>query len=342
MEIKEQLIDSGAVIGYRPNLKYEKFNKPVEQTEPININQYINKASYSTTLKSFLNNLPNAVLENLNENIDIINEMIDRLCKEFDNETHDTYSNINSFVNALRAKNNEYAKEFLNAHKANIGKSQIPEIIELLENEKERINIISDTLKILYYGTSNITNEECKQKDAEMTAVLVEKEKQGKGINYLALSVDSVLNKSINTYSVKIDEACTKLEQVAYLRDENGVNNPILTPMIQRLFLEVDDEINARSNSYDMQQSIDTTRKALYNYYIKRKDLNEFYNTVSETSREGSYLLSKISFFEKETDNSIENINKTLMGNSFFVNSMEKLMAEKQQLRKVYATISYT
>lgn len=342
MEIKEQLTDSGAVIGYRPNLKYEKTNKPVTQTEPVNINQYVNKSSYSTTLKSFLNNLPNAVISNLSENIDIIDEMIDRLCKEFDNENHSSYSNINSFVNALRAKNNEYAKEFLNAHKTDITKSQIPEIIEVLENEKDRINVIIDTLKTLYYGTSNITTEECKRKDTEIASVLIEKDKQGKGLNYLTLSYDSILNKSINTYSTKIDEACIKLEQVAYLKDENNVSNPMLTSMIQRLFLETDDEINARSNSYDIQQSIDTTRKALYNYYIKRSDLNEFYNTVSESSTEGTYLMSKISFFEKEVNDSIENVNRTMMGNSYFMNSLEKLMTEKQQLRKVYATISYT
>lgn len=342
MEIREQLTDSGAVIGYRPNLKYEKTNKPVTETAPVNINQHINKANYSTTLKSYLNNLPNAIISNLTENVDIIDTMIDRLCKEFDNENHDSYSNINSFVSALRTGNSEYAKEFLTAHKTDISKSQIPEIIEVLENEKNRINVIVDTLKTLYYGTSNITNEECKQKDTEISSVLIEKDKQGKGLNYLTLSYDSVLNKSINTYSTKVDEACIKLEQVAYLKDENGISNKILVPMIQHLFSEVDDEINVRSNTYDMQQSIDTVRKALYNYYIKRSDLNEFYNTVTESATEGTYLMSKISFFEKEVSDAIENANRTMMGNSYFMNSLGKLMTEKQQLRKVYATISYT
>ena len=342
MEIKEQLVDSGAVIGYRPDLKYEKDNKPITQAKPVNINQYIGKSNHSTTLKSYLNNMPNAVISNLEENIEIIDEMIDRLCKEFDSGEYDSYSNINSFVNALRAGNAEYAKEFLEAHKLDISKNQIPEIIEILENEKNRVNVIIDTLKTLYYGNTNITNEECKQIDTEMALVLTEKEKQGKGINYLTLSYDSLLNKSINTYSTKIDEACIELENVAYIKDENGVNNPILIPMIQRLFLEVDNEINARSNTYDMQQSIDTMRKALYNYYIKRSNLNEFYNAVSETSTEGTYLISKISFFEKEANNSIENVNRTMLGNSYFMSSTKNLMTEKQQLRKVYATISYT
>ncbi len=91
------------------------------------------------------------------------------------------------------------------------------------------------------------------------------------------------------------------------------MNNSILLPMIEQLYKEVDNEINARTDSYNMQQNVDTARKALYNYYIKRSDLNEFYNVVAETSSDGSYLLSKISSFENKLDNAIENINKTML-----------------------------
>ena len=87
---------------------------------------------------------------------------------------------------------------------------------------------------------------------------------------------------------------------------------------------------------------VDTTRKALYNYYIKRSDLSQFYNIVSETSSDGSYLLSKISSFEKKLDEAIEDINKTMLGNVYYIESIDKLMTEKQQLRSLYATISYT
>lgn len=342
MEIKDQLTDSGAVIGYRPDLKYEKINEP-EKSDISVINNYINNNdSYTNTIQSYLDNQPNLIISNINDNIISINDIIDRLAEAFNKKEYNEYSNIESFIDAIENGNTVYANDFLEYHKTDISKSQIPEIIQVLEIEKERLNIFNETLKTLYYGTSNITDKECKQKDDEISSVLTQKDKQGKGINYLTLSYDSVLNKSINTYSSKIDESCILLEEIAYVEDNNNMTNSILLPMIERLFKETDDEINARSSSYDIQQSVDTTRKALYNYYIKRNDLNQFYNTVTELSSEGSYLLSKISSFEDELDNAIEDVNRTTLGNVYYMKSLSDLMTEKQQLRSLYATISYT
>lgn len=342
MEIKDQLTDSGAVIGYRPDLKYEKINEP-EKSDISVINNYINNNdSYTNTIQSYLDNQPNLIISNINDNIISINDIIDRLAEAFNKKQYNKYSNIESFIEAIENGNTVYAKDFLEYHKTDISKSQIPEIINILEIEKERLNMFNETLKTLYYGTSNITDEECKQKDDEISSVLIQKDKQGKGINYLTLSYDSILNKSINTYSSKIDGACIQLEEVAYTEDDNDITNSILLPMIERLFKETDDEINARSASYDIQQSVDTTRKALYNYYIKRNDLNQFYNTVTELSSEGSYLISKISSFEDKLDNAIEEINRTTLGNVYYMKSLSDLMTEKQQLRSLYATISYT
>ena len=342
MNIKDQLTDSGAVIGYRPDLKYQKTNEP-EKSDINVINKYINNNdSYTNTIQSYLDNQPNLVISNINDNIISINDIIDRLAEAFNKKEYNKYSNIESFIDAIENGNTVYAKDFLEYHKTDISKSQIPEIINILEIEKERLNMFNETLKTLYYGTSNITDEECKQKDDEISSVLIQKDKQRKGINYLTLSYDSILNKSINTYSSKIDGACIQLEEVAYTEDDNDITNSILLPMIERLFKETDDEINARSTSYDIQQSVDTTRKALYNYYIKRNDLNQFYNTVTELSSEGSYLISKISSFEDELDNAIEEINRTTLGNVYYMKSLSDLMTEKQQLRSLYATISYT
>lgn len=342
MEIKDQLTDSGAVIGYRPDLKYEKINEP-EKSDISVINNYINNNdSYTNTIQSYLDNQPNLIISNINDNIISINDIIDRLAEAFNKKEYNEYSNIESFIDAIENGNTVYANDFLEYHKTDISKSQIPEIINILEIEKERLNMFNETLKTLYYGTSNITDEECKQKDNEISSVLIQKDKQGKGINYLTLSYDSILNKSINTYSSKIDGACIQLEEVAYTEDDNDITNSILLPMIERLFKETDDEINARSASYDIQQSVDTTRKALYNYYIKRNDLNQFYNTVTELSSEGSYLISKISSFEDKLDNAIEEINRTTLGNVYYMKSLSDLMTEKQQLRSLYATISYT
>lgn len=343
MDFKDQLTDSGAVIGYRPDLKYEKTSDLTQDNDSSNIiNDYINNNSaYTNTMQSFLNNQPNYVITNINDEIVTINDIIDNLSKVFNKNKYDKYSNIESFIDAIENNNTNFINDFLQYHKTDISKSQIPEIIQLLEIEKERLSMFNETLKTLYYGTSNITDEECKEKDFQIISILEQKDKEGKGINYLALSYDSVLNKTINTYCSKIDEACIQLEEVAYIEDDSHMTNSTLLSTINYLFEEVDDEINARSNSYDMTQNIDTARKALYNYYIKRSDLNQFYNTVTETSSDGSYLLSKITSFENKLDNAIEDINRAMLGNVYHINSMNDLMTEKQQLRTLYATISY-
>lgn len=342
MEIKDQLIDSGAVIGYRPDLKYEKSNSVNESNIDIT-NEYVNNNnSYTNTIQSYLDNQPSLVISNISDNIVSINEIIDRLSEAFNENEYDKYSNIETFIEAIENGNTVYANEFLEYHKTDISKNQIPEIIQILEVEKERLNVFNETLKILYYGISNITDEECKAKDDDIMSVLTQKDKNGKGINYLTLSYDSILNKSINTYSSKIDGACIQLEEAAYAEDDSNMTNSILLPMVERLFNEVDDEINARTASYDIQQSVDTTRKALYNYYIKRSELNQFYNIVAESSPDGSYLLSKISSFENNLDNAIEDITRTTLGNVYYVESLSNLMTEKKQLRSLYATISYT
>lgn len=342
METKNQLTDSGAVIGYRPDLKYEKTNNP--ENIGINIvNKYINNNDdYTNTMQSYLDNQPNLTISNISDNIISINNIIDRLSKAFNKNEYDKYSKIESLIDAFKNKNTTYIKDFIDYHKFDITKNQIPEIIQILEVEKERLNMFVETLKLLYYGTFNITNEECKQKDFEITSVLTQKDKQNKGINYLTLSYDSILNKSINTYSSKIDDSCIKLEDVMNTEDDNTITNPIILPMVKNLFNEVDDEINARTTTYDIQQSIDSAKKALYNYYVKRNELNDFYNIVVESCSDGSYLLSKILSYENKLDNAIEEINKTTLGNVYYMDSITNLMTEKQQLRTLYATISYT
>ena len=176
MEIKDQLLDSGAVIGYRPDLKYEKDNDA--STSDDIISKYVNdNSSYTNTVQSYLNNQPNLVISNLNDNIVSINDVIDRLAEAFKKNEYDKYSNIEAYIEAIENGNTVYVKDFLEYHKTDISKSQIPEIIQVLEIEKERLNVYVETLKTLYYGTSNITDEECKQKDSEMISVITQKDK---------------------------------------------------------------------------------------------------------------------------------------------------------------------
>ena len=338
---EDQLLDSGAVIGYRPNITYDKENTSTSEESSI-IDDYINdNESYTDTINSYLNSLPSSIIEDLSTNIITINDIIDRLKDHFKSNQYSDYANIENYINAIESGNLIYANEFLQFHKENISNSQIPEIIYTLELEKNRLTVFTDTLKTLYYGTANIKDEECKQRDEDVISILKQRDVARKGINYLPLSCDSILNKTIRIYSSKVDSSIIQLEDCAYIEESNAVP-ATLSSTLEYMFNETDDELNDRTKTYDVQQSIDTAKKALYNYYTQRNELNQYYNAVANTQEEDSFLLSKVPFYERKLKNAIEDVNRTMVGNVYYMNTLETLMAEKQHLRSLYATISYT
>ena len=338
---EDQLLDSGAVIGYQPNLTYDKENS--DMTEEVSvIEDYINNnESYTSTMQSYLNSLPSSIIENLSTNILTINDIIDRLKNHFKNEQYSDYTNIENYINAIESGNLVYTNKFLQFHKDNISNSQIPEIIYTLKTEENRLTILTDTLKILYYGTSNINDEECKQRDEDLTSVLTQRDAARKGVNYLPLSCDAILNKTIGIYSSKIDSAIIQLEDCAYIEESNSLP-ATLSSTLEYMFKETNDELNDRLKTYDVQQNIETAKKALYNYYTRRSELNQYYDAVANTQGEDSFLLSKVPSYEQKLKNAIEDVNRTMVGNVYYINTLENLMTEKQHLRSLYATISYT
>lgn len=337
---KDQLTDSGAIIGYRPDLQYSK-----------NINSFTNQKTkdiitedskeYSKTIESYLANQPSTVIIDLIDTVNSIDDSIKRLTEEFDKKDNDKYSNLTAFVNAIENNNLTYVNEFLSYHKDNIERNQIPEITYTLEQEKQRLNIMIDTLKTLYYGTASISEEECKSKDESLALIISDMDIQKNGLNYLTLSYDSKLNKSISIYSSKVNASTLQLEEVGYITDDTDVTNKLLLNNINRLFFDVNDEINDRTATYNIQQSVDTMRKTLYNYYNKRNNLKNYYDIVISSAAEGSYLITKITDYDNETNEAINEVNKSNLGNVYYLDSLQDLMIEKQHLRSLYATISY-
>lgn len=340
IKTEDQLLDSGAVIGYHPNLTYDKENSTTTENTTV-IEEYINNnEGYTNTMQSYLNSLPSSIIEDLSANIMTINDIIDRLKEHFKSGQYSDYTNIESYINAIESGNLAYANDFLQFHKENISNSQIPEIIYTLNMEKNRLTMFTDTLKTLYYGTPNIKDEECKQRDDDLISIITQRDAVRKGVNYLPLSCDATLNKTIGIYSSKIDSAIIQLEDCAYIEESDSL--PVtLSSTLDYMFKEADNELNDKQKIYETQQSMDTAKKALYNYYLRRSELNQYYDAVANTQVEESFLLSKVPFYEQKLKDAIEDVNKTMIGNVYYINTLENLMAEKQHLRSLYATISY-
>lgn len=341
-KIKEQLTDSGAVIGYRPDLRY---GKEISNTDAVNKGEPSavsgSPVAYSATVNSVLNNLPSKTISVLNDVLEGINEAIDRLSEEFDKTKYKDYGNIESFINAI-SNNEEYADSFLNYHKNDISKSSIPETLYILIKSKERVELLEETFKKLYYGDPNISQQEAEKKDNELKELITEKDTAGVGINYLSLSYDAIVNKAFSIFGYTLDTAVLQIEQSALVSEATTAKeNKNLATITKRMFDEANNSFDDRTNTYNIQQSIDTMQKTLYNYYGKRSELNQYYEIVSAHSSDGSYLLSQLKKFEDAADTSIENMNKSLLGNIYYLNSMEEILTEKQYLRSLYATLSY-
>lgn len=311
-KIKSQLTDSGAVIGYRPDLQY---SKSISSNNTVRDSINDNTENYSQTVKSFLENLPSTVIMDIADTIETIDDIIDNLKEEL--ETNDI-----SFSSSV------------------IPVSIIPDIISILAVEKERLELLNDVTKMLYYGNTSLSDEAYKKKDEELVSKISTLEESEK-LNYLTLSYDSLQLKSTALYVSQVDSAILKIEQVAYETDDTQVTNKHLMNDIETLYKEVDEDTKDRIRTYDVQQSKDTMKKSLYNYYLKRNSLKDYYNTVITCATDGSYLLNKLDKYDDNVKQAIEEINKTYLGNIYYLNSIESLVSEKQHLISLYTTLSY-
>jgi hypothetical protein len=336
-----QLIDDGAVIGYQPNLQYKKDKNVVAEDKSSSATDYSGKTEYSSTLNGFSNNLPSTALKNLDYSLSLMKSLIDKLSKSFQNGDWPQYNQISSLLNAIDSKDNNYIDKFIKYHKNNISGSIVPELIGLIYSTQQRLEELSGTLKELYYGDSQLTTDEAKKIDDTYLQQMKENEinQEIEKNNYLALSYDSELNRSVNVYSFSVNKKVIDIADVVLKKDDSSSDSSKST-LIQRLFDEVNSEIDSRKDLYNAQQSVEIMNKTLYNYYDKRKESIELYDLFSE-NQSSIFIGSKIQEYALQLDDSIKNINRTFAGNQYYLSETTKLEREKHFLKNIYDSFSY-
>ena len=91
---------------------------------------------------------------------------------------------------------------------------------------------------------------------------------------------------------------------------------------------------------YNIQHSVESTQKTLYNYYHKRNILNEYYDMALACDIENSFLGKKLADFQTSVEESIKIINQSLQGNLYYNSKIAELLNEKQQIRTLYTSIN--
>lgn len=337
-----QLEDSGAVIGYKPTLEYKKSNNAEEQVlDTSSATDYSGKVKYSKTLNSFANNLPSNALVNIDYAINSMKTLIDKLATSFKNGNWSQYGEISSFLSAIESGNEEYINNFIEYHKNNITGSIVPELIGAIHNTEQRLESLQETLKELCYGNSNLTLEEVQSIDNAYLQKMqsYETSNDTQKINYLSISYDSLLSRSVSMYAFGVNKKAIDMANVV-TKLEDSSTNPSKASLIKKLFEEVNEEIEYRKASYREQQSVEIMQKTLYNYYIERQKIIALYDIFSE-NQESVFIGSKIEKCKKHLDNAVTNINRTFVGNQHFLSEVASLEQEKHFLMNIYASFNY-
>lgn len=342
MESSLQLHDDGAVIGYSPNLEYIKNN---------NIATTVNNGSgddistkpikYSQSLKGFSGNSPSISIGDLEFAIDTINKTIHSLAEEYQNDNSSELTIIGNLISAFQSNNTEFIQEFLKHNSVPNG-SIIPELMNIANNEIIRLKELEKTLKKMYYGDETISLERAEEIDASYIDKMKEYEKNGESykINYVSISNDAMLNRSVSSFAVNSTQKTCRLCNIPKNVQDIETNKEKLS-LIGKLFEEVDDEIKYRQSRYDIEQTIEIMKKTLYNYYENRSDFIGLYDILGNNYSETFAFNQKTSQYRTKLENAIENVNRSFLGNEYYLTELFGLEQEKAQLMKIYSDLSY-
>lgn len=340
-----QFRDDGAIIGYRPTLQYNKeliSNSLVtEDTKLSSDTDYSGKVTYSETVNGFKNNLPSTSLENIDYTLENMKLLIDKLALSFKSGNWNQYGEVSSLLSAIESNDKEYINSFIEYHKNNITGSIVPELIGIIYDTQQRFKILSNILKELYYGKTSLTIDEIKQIDKSYLEKVksYEASKDNSKINYLALSYDSVLNRSVSMYTFSANEQMIDVADIVLSFDDSSADSS-KEKLIKKMFTEINQDIEDRQTVYNNQQSVEIMEKTLYNYYSKRQEMIELYDLMN-ISQNSIFIGQRIQNYQKQLDDAVTNINRSFVGNQYFLSEIVKLEREKHFLKNIYSSFNY-
>ena len=332
--------DEGGVIGYKPKLEYVKEITSTEEVESSTVTSY-DGTTFSKTINSIAENLPGSTLSTLDFVTDNMQMLIEQLTKHFDDNDWNEYNNISSLISAIENNNKEYIDTFINYHSNNIAGSIVPELIGTINSTRKRLVLLSDTLKKLYYNDVKLTTEQTQEIDKGYLNQIQKYELSDEvnKINYLAISNDSILNRSVSLYAYDVNEKVIDLTEIV-MKNDPAVVNKEQADLVKKLYEEVNREIQNRKTGYNEEQNLDIMTKSLYNYYDKRKGINEIYS-ILDTSQGSAFITKKTKDYKDKLNEAITDINKSLAGNAYYISELTDLEQEKAHLMNIYATFNY-
>ena len=371
-KILSQLNNDGNIIGYQPTLKYEKqrtaTGKAITSQEDINYDPEKDTTLYSKTLNGFAENTPSSILADINNVLKNINRLKSNLAQKFNEDqavflnpfyksdsnisdteiilnnarpgtSYNPYNDINKLVEAENTGNESFSNEFEERYNSVYG-SVIPSLLNKLTFIENKLNALSTVFKQIYYNNPNISLEEARNYDISYVSDMKLRERQGKntGINYLTLSFDGILNKTVSMCTYQDNKSAIKVAKVIDSHDESQatVND---MDIVKKLFDDIEKQLDLRSRGYMRNENLELIQKSIYNYYEKRKQLNDLY-TLYRQNPNSKLLARKTQEYSNELNNAIKNVAKVLLYNQKKKKKVTILEKQKYDLQKLFRSTS--
>lgn len=335
-----QLNDDGAVIGYKPDLQYKKDRTVASNNTDTARTNYSGSITYTDTFSGFKDNCPSQALSDIAYVTENLKKLVDKLAKAFKNGNWDKYNDISTLLSAVENNSNEYIQDFVDYHHGIITGSIVPELIQDIHDTQTRMDTLDKIIKELYYGDENISLDEAKEIDESYISKMesYETSDDKAKINYMAISYDSIISRSVSMYAFNINKKSITVADIVTKKDDTAVN-PSKASLVQQLFNEVNEELDYRRASYNPEQSVEIMQKTLYNYYDKRKNLIDLYDLID--SSDSTYLKRKVSDYQDQVNEAIKDINRAFVGNQIYLTEKSNLEQEKHYLLEIYAQLNY-
>ena len=338
MDYREQLKDSGAVIGYSPDIRlYKKdpVDGSIQQEDGIVLlPSQPDYSSYSTAVQRYVLSPPSSVAQVIQDALDLCNEIMDEMCNEFNSIGFPGYSDIDKFIVSLK-ENNSYADEFLGALDKAEG-SVIPGIIKVLTDQETLLNKIQETYLKLYYGNKYISIKNATEKDNSVLAGIMRNDMAGTGNNSVLLYHDGKLNYCVKIFAEDIQESILGLSDIININHSDVSKSSSMAEILSNAYDNLAHKHNKVYSVYRKQHlSFDTANKALYNYYSARNEMNVLFSAMNE-SEYGDYIYQMGVNAVSKTDNALTELCRPLLANERFLAKTDEIFSEKQAVSSLY------
>ena len=372
-KILRQLDNTANVIGYQPTLEYKKDRTAVGEAitssdETVTYDPEKDSTLYTKTLNGFAENMPSNVLSDIEYVLKNISDLKQLLVEKFNEDqaisqnpfykdvnsitdteiilsnakpgkSYNPYNDINKLIEANDTGDNEFSSKFQEQYNS-ISGSVIPSLLNKLSNIENKLATLNTTYKNIFYNNPNISILEAKNSDAKYLSNMKLRERNGSdnGVNYLTISFDSLFNKVISHCIYQDNKSAIKVAKVIDSHEDTQATVNDMS-IIQKLFDDVEYQLDLRSRGYMRNENLELIQKSLYNYYEKRKYLNDLYS-LSRDHRDSKFLARKTSEYSKELNDAIKNVGRVLLYNQNYVNNITVLEKQKYELQKLFRSTS--